>query len=657
MSEALRNIIRAYQEGRMPEVLDDGAALVVRMPDSLALLLMLGSASLRLRRFEAAAAWYEQALALAPDNPDALNDLGIALAELGRAQEALICLNRALRLRPDNASAHNNLGQILRDLGSPAEAQAAFERAVALKPDFAEAHNNLGIVLARLGRHDEAIGCFVRSVKFRPGYAEGYSNLGNSLAWLGRHADAAAALDRAIRLNPNYDRARANWLYQCAAICDWPALESERSAIATLGVGGQAVSPFNLLPFDDEPARHRLRAERFVREYFRAESLSPFHRPNVMPARLEIGYFSSDFHDHATMHLIARLFELHDRARFRIHAFSYGQDSSDPIRARLEKSVDVFHPVRELSDRAIAMLARSNGLHIAVDLKGFTGNARTGIFACGAAPIQISYLGYPGTMGAPFMDYILADHTVIPDGQAQHYSEHIIYLPRSYQINDNQRAISDQGATRAAEGLPPTGFVFCCFNQTYKISPAEFDIWMRLLGEIPGSVLWLLRADAIAEQNLRKEAARRGIAPVRIIFADRKAQPAHLARHRLADLFLDTFHYNAHTVASDALWSGLPLVTKIGGSFASRVAASLLQACNLSELVTDTPQAYWQLVLELAQNRGRLDSVKQKLIANRDSLPLFDSAATTAEIERGFQKAWERYFDGLPPAPIDIANG
>jgi len=656
MPDELRKIIQAYQEGRLQAVVADGTALAAQMPGSLTLLMILGSANLHLRQFDAAVKWYEQALGLAPDNPDALNDLGIALGELGRKTDALICFERALQLRPDNTSAHNNRGQILRDLGAADEAMASFQQAIALKPDFAAAHNNLGIVLARLGRHDAAIDCFGRAIKLQPGYAEAHSNLANSFGWLGRHAEAAAALDQAIRLNPRYDRARANRLYQYAAICDWAALEAEKSAIPELGIAGQAVSPFNLLPFDDDAARHRLRAEHFVRAHFLPTNLGPFSRPEAMPARLEIGYFSSDFHDHATLHLMARLFELHDRERFRVHIFSFGQDSTDPVRARLEKSVDVFHDVRALSDKAIAMRARESGLHIAVDLKGFTGASRTGIFACRSAPIQINYLGYPGTMGAPFMDYILADHILIPPDHVAHYSEKIIYLPRSYQINDDQRAISDEAVNRREAGLPENGFVFCCFNHAYKISDAEFDIWMRLVGQVPGSVLWLLRTNETAEQNLRNEAAKRGIDPGRIIFAERKTAPAHLARHRLADLFLDTFHYNAHTTASDALWSGLPLVTKIGNSFASRVAASLLYACDLAELVTDTPEAYEQLALDLAQNPDKLDALKQKLSANRSRLALFDSAGTTAEIERGFQEAWRRHFNGLPTAQINLSE-
>jgi predicted O-linked N-acetylglucosamine transferase (SPINDLY family) len=573
---------------------------------------------------------------------------------LGQKKEALTCFDLLLQIRPDHILAHNNRGQILRDLGSLQEAIGSFRRALDLKPDFAEAHNNLGIVLARLGLHDQASGCFAKAIEIKPKYAEAHSNLGNALGWLGQHEDAATSLDRALKLNPSYDRALANKLFQQAAICDWTAFGGGVGAVAELGISGQAVSPFNLLPFDDDAARNHLRAERFVREHFDSADLGPIKRPNSMPARLEIGYFSADFHEHATLHLVARLFELHDRSRFRIHIFSFGQDSNDCLRERLKSSVDAFHEVRPLTDAAIAMTARQNGIHIAVDLKGFTANSRTGIFACRAAPVQINYLGYPGTMGAPFMDYILADHVVIPEAQACHYSEKAIYLPHSYQINDDRRAISDAPVTRNAAGLPEDGFVYCCFNHAYKISPTEFDIWMRLLSNVPKSVLWLLGINETAERNLKLEAVKRGVDPNRIVFAQRTHSSAHLARHRLADLFLDTFHYNAHTTASDALRSGLPLVTKIGNGFASRVAASLLRACGLPDMITNTNEAYERLALELAQNPQKLQELKQKLFANISTAPLFDSTGTTRSIEAGYWSAYRRYIEGLPPAVINV---
>ena len=653
----LSEIVQAYRSGHLQTVLARGPAIAAKMPESLPLLMVLGSANLRLRQFDAAVGWYKRALIIAPNNQDALNDLGIALAELGRKDEALACFDLLLQHRPDHVSALNNRGQILKDIGSIDEAAACFRRAIALKPDFGEAHNNLGIVQAYVGHHDEASHCFAKAIEIKPGYAQAHSNLGNSLACLGRHEAAAISLERALRLNPRYDRARANKLYQQAAICDWADFLTDRAAAVELGISGQPVSPFNLLPFDDDPARIRLRAERYVRQHFNLANIGALGRPSVLPAQLNIGYFSADFHDHATLHLMARLFERHDRSRFRIHAFSFGRESNDPMRERLKNAVHAFHDVRTLSDIAVAKMARQIGIHIAVDLKGFTANSRTAIFAQGAAPVQINYLGYPGTMGASFMDYIVADRVIIPEAQAIHYSEKVIYLPHSYQINDDRRSISAAPITRQEAGLPENGFVYCCFNNAYKISPVEFDIWMRLLNRVPGSVLWLLRPNEMAERNLRAEALKRGVDPGRIVFAERMQSSAHLARHRLADLFLDTFHYNAHTTASDALWSGLPLVTKIGNGFASRVAASLLTACGLPELITDTSEAYENLAYELAKNPQQLQNLKQKLSANISTAPLFDSAGVTKSIEAAYTMAYRRYFEGLTPDVLNVIDG
>jgi protein O-GlcNAc transferase len=336
------------------------------------------------------------------------------------------------------------------------------------------------------------------------------------------------------------------------------------------------------------------------------------------------------------MHLMARLFELHDRREFEVHLFSYGPPVHDAMRRRVSAAADLFHDVHALSDAEVALQARMLGLDIAVDLSGYTRHSRLGIFAERAAPTQVSYLGYPGTTGAAFIDYLLADRVIVPEADHRYYTERIIYLPHCYQINDNTRVISERPMSRAEMGLPEQAIVLCCFNNSFKIGREEFEIWMRMLSKAPGSVLWLLRADETAEQNLRRSAARCGVDPARLIFADRMPLSEHLARHRLADLFVDSFHYNAHTTASDALWAGLPLVTRIGRGFAARVAASLLEAVGLPELVTDSSQGYEQLVWELISDAGRLADVRAKLAVNRDRSPLFDTQASTRALEADF---------------------
>jgi len=345
------------------------------------------------------------------------------------------------------------------------------------------------------------------------------------------------------------------------------------------------------------------------------------------------------------MYLMAQVFTAHDKSQFETLAYSYGPDKQDEMRKKLVSAVDVFHDVRGMNDIQIVELARADKLDIAIDLKGFTQNTRLAPFAYGLAPVQISYLGYPGTLGADLIDYIVADPVVIPEHKRHHFSEQIIYLPHTYQPTDNKRIISDKLITREDVGLPTYGFVFCCLNNNYKISPREFDIWMRLMQKVEGSVLWLLKSNKWAEQNLKREAEDRGISAERLIFAEKVPQAEHLARQKLADLFLDTFNVNAHTTASDALWAGLPVVTKLGEGFAARVAGSLLAAIGLTELITENEEEYEALALTLATDPKRLGQVKSKLDGNRLTHPLFDSEMYTRHLEAGYHMAYDRYFN------------
>jgi protein O-GlcNAc transferase len=655
-ANARNNLGMIYgQMGRMEEAIACFTAAAERDPSHADARNNLGVGLSRLGRHDEAVASFRQALALKPDFAEAHFNLGNSLRALGRPEEAMESFRQAIALRPNYAFAHNNLGNLLAAAGRQEEALAAFARAIALKPDLADAHNNLGMILANLGRSDQAIAELVQAVRLNPAYAEARYNLGNMLGNAGAHDQAIACFEAALQLRPGYARARAQKAYHLAAICDWDGLAAEADAITDLGITGEIVPPFTMLALLDDPERHFLRARRFAQEHFPEVRTAAIPPPAGRPQRLRIGYFSADFHDHATMHLMARLFELHDRGRFEIHGFSYGPDTGDSMRARVKSAMDGFHDVRALSPKEIAGRARTEKIDIAVDLKGGTRDSRSDLFAYRAAPVQISYLGYPGTMAANFMDYILADKTVIPQDQQRYFSEKVIYLPESYQVNDNLREVAADTPTRAAMGLPETGFVFCCFNNSFKISAAEFDIWMRLLQAVEGSVLWLLKANRWAEDNLGRAAGKRGVDPARLVFAARLPAAQHLARHRLADLFLDTFAYNAHTTASDALWAGLPLVTKAGRGFPARVGASLLKAVGLPELVTDSAEGYERLALELATAPDRLAAIRGRLQANRASQPLFDSAATTRHIEHAFEETFRRYLLGADPAAIDLA--
>ncbi len=437
--------------------------------------------------------------------------------------------------------------------------------------------------------------------------------------------------------------------------CDWRNYEAASQAIvAAVGRGERADAPFSFLSHAADPAPQLACAKSFAAAEYPGRPLAL--RPRRRGDRMRLAYVSADFHEHATAYLTAELFETHDRERFEVTAISYGPDDRSPMRTRLIRAFDRFVDVRDKTDREAAALIDELEIDIAVDLKGYTADNRAGIFSHRGAPLQVAYLGFPGTMGVPFIDYVIADRHVIPDRLAPHYSEKIVRLPDSYQVNDRARRIAEQAPSRGEAGLPETGFVFCSFNNNYKIRPAIFDIWMRLLKAVEGSVLWLLQDNPVAVENLRREAQARGVSAGRLVFAPRVDLPAHLARHRLADLFLDTLPYNAHTTASDALWAGLPLVTLCGESFASRVAASLLHAARLHELVTESLADYEALALKLATTPALLAGYRRRLEAERLAVPLFDTARFRRHIETAFAAMHERQRRGEPPASFDVTE-
>jgi protein O-GlcNAc transferase len=605
-----------------------------------------------LGRLDEALASADAAIAIDRDLADAHLNRGIILHQLQRTDAALASYARAIELVPNLVDAHFNRALALRDRRDFAPAVESFDRAIRFRADHADAWMNRGSALQELGLLDEAQASFTRALAIRPDHGDTHFNRANVLIDLALYPEAAADYARAIALKPGFVHAISRLLFAEARMCRWDgALAS--ADVASLGVGGDAVCPFSMLALDDDGARHLRRSANWVRTHYAAASPA-LPRKVVRGDRIVIGYFSADFQEHATMHLMAQLFEKHDKARFEIHAFSFRSGGHDAMRQRLIDAVDHFHDVGDLGDDAVAELARAHGVDIAIDLKGYTHGARPNIFACRAAPIQIAWLGYPGTMGADFIDYMIADEVMVPADKRAYVSEKLIALPGSYQVNDRSRAIGGAVPTRAALGLPEQGFVFCSFNASYKIGPAEYDIWMRLLAQVEGSVLWLLRDNVWAEANLRAEAAARGIDPSRLVFADRAPAAEHLARQRHADLFLDSFACNAHTTASDALWAGLPVITKLGDSFAARVAGSLLHAVGMPDLVTDSTEAYEALALDLARHTERLAEVRARLDRNRLTTPLFDCDRFTAHIERAYVLVQARYEEGLEPVDIVV---
>jgi protein O-GlcNAc transferase len=616
-----------------------------------------GSALLELKQLEAALASYDMAIALAPDYAQAYNHRGGALQELRRPDAAIASFDKAISLKPNYAEAYSNRGIALLELKRLDTAVASFDKAITFRPDYAEAHCNRGIALLALGQPDDAVASFDKAISLKPDLAEAYCNRGTALQELKQLDAAVASFGKAISLKPDFADARTRKLFLQATICDWETIGDDAEIIPTLGVSTGAVQPFAMLALEDNPARHRARSETFARERYAPPQPAPAAVSSTRPARLRIGYFSADFHGHAVMYQLIRILELHDRTRFEIYAYSFGPPAQDAMRTRAKEAVDVFRDVRALGGQDIAALARKDRIDIAIDLMGYTRNGRPEIFVHRAAPVQISYLGYPGTLGASFMDYLISDRILIPQELRRHYSEKIIYLPRGHMATDNTKQIAEQPINRAQMSLPERAFVFCCFNSSYKISPAEFDIWMRLLMRVGNSVLWLVRANSRMQQNLRREALKREVDPERIIFAERIPMADHLARHRLADLFLDTFHYTGHSTAADALWAGLPLVTKLGQGFAARVGASLLDAAGLSGLVANSTEDYERLALELAENPQKLAALRESLEQSRTRAPLFDSESFARHIEEAYRQAYEHYLAGRGPQIIEVAEG
>jgi predicted O-linked N-acetylglucosamine transferase (SPINDLY family) len=592
----------------------------------------------------------KQALSLEPKNPHTLRLLGVVAAQRGRLEDAIAYLKQSLDEHPTNAVTHSNLGNVYSKLRQFDQALSAYEQAARLDPMDAETWSNTGIAFFELKRYEEAITFYDKALAIDPHYAEALCNKGNALDELKRYEEAIVCYEKALSINPNIDWAPGVWAFLKLKISSWDNLGGNLSILfSKVAAGEKASNPFPLLAISDDPLFHRQASAVFAHYQYPTNLALGLIPKYPQEHKIRIGYFSADFHNHATGYLMAELIELHDHQRFELIGISFGPYHRDQMQVRLEQSFDRFIDASAMSDMQIAQLSRELKIDIAIDLKGFTQNCRTGIFAYRAAPIQVSYLGYPGTMAAEYMDYLIADRVLIPEQSQAAYSEKIVYLPNSYQVNDRQRVISDKVFTREELGLPAQGFVFCSFNNNYKILPVTFESWMRILKAVEGSVLWLYEDNQTATMNLRHEAETRGIDSSRLIFAQRMPLSEHLARHRVADLFLDAFPCNAHTTASDALWAGLPVLTLIGQSFASRVAASLLNAIGLPELITQQQGEYEDLAIEIAKNPEKLKALKEKLVNNRATAPLFDTPRFTNDLEQAYLQMVQRYQADLPP--------
>jgi predicted O-linked N-acetylglucosamine transferase (SPINDLY family) len=644
-----------------------------------------------LARYDAAFAACERALALKPGLAEAWLARGNVLTELDRCDEALVAYDKAEALSPAPAGAWIGRGNALNKLKRYDEALAAYDKAVSAGSSLAEAWLGRGNVLSELRRYDEALTCFDRALALAPELPEAWLGRGNVFFATKRYDEAAAAYDRALavkpnlteaclgrgnvlarrkhhrqaaeayrdalKLDPHYPFAKGLLLYQQMLCCDWRGTDALIAEIDDdVNAGKLAVEPFVWQSVATSPRSLRLCAELYTASRYPARDTTSFAQTSGGRRKLRIGYSSGELREQATSHLIVGVLECHDRSRFEIYGIDNGWDDGSAMRSRLDAAVDGMIDIRPLSDTAAAAAVRDREIDILVNLNGYFGEHRTQLFAQRSAPLQVGYLGFPGTLGARYMDYIIADAHVIPENDKAYYTEKVVYLPNSYQANDRNKSIATQSFDRADCGLPEQGFVFCSFNSNYKIVPEIFDGWMRILSQVKDSVLWLLEDNPDAASNLRKEAAARGVDAERLVFAVRLPLAEHLARHRVADLFLDTLPCNAHTTASDALWAGLPLLTCLGETFPGRVAASLLHAIGLPELVASSLADYESMAVVFATDPGKLATIKRKLADNRLTTPLFDTARLTQQIEMAYTAIHQRQLAGLAPDHIYISN-
>ena len=664
----LLGVARA-QAGRMDEALADiDEALKINPSDPEAVLNRANVLKM-LDRQDAALSGYNEALSLKPGWTQAENNRATVLQAMGRHEEALAACDRVLAVQPDHIEALNNRGSVLQDLRRPAEALAAYDRALRLAPNFAAAFNNRGSALMELKRFADALFCFDRALSLRPGDVQAMNNRGNALQGLLRYEDALAAYDQALALKPDYAEAlnnRGEALQQLKRhdealaafdsaiqvrpeafggaamaaldLCDWKRTAEIGAQMEKRIAAGEPISPWVLLGYSGDESLQRRCAANVIATRF--PSLPPpLATAPYRHDKIRLAYISSDVGHHPVGTHIVQLIESHDREEFEITGIGTNPDDGSPQRRRLIAAFDRFIDGHQLPPSTVAEQVRALEVDVLVDLNGHTRGDHFDVLSHRPAPVQATWLGYAGTTAAPFVDYVIADPVIAPEASA--FSETIAALPNCFFPSDTGRVLG-AAPSRAECGLPPKGFVFCCFNNNWKITEPVFALWMRLLAAIPDSVLWLKQAGEKTKANLGQAARDRGIDHGRLVFAKPAALAVHLARHRLADLFLDTLPYNAHATASDALWAGLPVLTWRGSAYAGRVAASLLSAVGMPELIAETAQDYETLALALARDPARLAGLRDKLAANRATAPLFDTPRLARDLEALYRRMLAR---------------
>ncbi len=647
------------QQGRNDEAANYLQEALRISPDSAGARYSLGIALMALRRADQALAAFDAVMSTGAQDPRLFNHRGVALWNLKRPAEALASFDHALALEPQFAEAWGNRGLALRDLARPAEALASFDQVLASAPQSAAAWNSRGNVLRDMGRFDEAIESYGQAITIHPGYSEALNNRGYTW-WSDKqeYAPALADLERALELDPDHPYAAGEVLHLKMCVADWSGFEAGKAQLeADVHSGKRSARPFMFQAVSDDPANIQACSRIWARDIYLESPCAPHDRAARKNCKkIRLGYVSGEFREQATQILMAGLYEAHDRGKFELIALDNGYSDASAMRTRLEKSFDKWIDISLLSDEDAAAAIRAEEIDILVNLNGYFGKQRMGVFARRPAPVQVNYLGFPATLGAPYIDYIIADRHVIPEDEQRFYDEKVVTLPGSYQANDNKGRAMARTPSRAEAGLPAKGFVFCNFNNAYKLTPDTFAGWMRILKQVDDSVLWLLDSPAPFADNIRGEAKKHGIAGERIIFAPDRAPPDHLARLSLADLFLDSLPYNAHTTASDALWAGVPLLTRRGNAFAGRVATSLLHAAGLPELVRESQADYEALAVKLATDTQQLKTLRDRLQKNRSTCALFDTSLFRRRIESAYDQMWQGWLAGEAPQAFAVKD-
>ena len=609
---------------------------------------------------------FKKALEIKPEYAEAFNNMGAVFQNQGELSKAMTCCQKALEIKPEYAEAFNNMGTVYQGKGALRKAITCYKKALEFKPEYAEAFNNMGTVFQAQGELSNAFSCYRKALKIKQEYAEVYYNLGITLIEQGELLEAIFYYQRALDIKPDYAEAYSGLFYQLQQTCAWQKLEGMTAKLddftnAALEKGDRAPeNPFASLAINTDPSCNYAVAKSWSLDIDKAMSGLKIHFPfdgrKSGKTKITIGYLSNDFRNHAMAHLTLSLYGLHNRDEFKIFCYSYGEDDSSYYRIRIRQDCDKFVDIRNLGHADAARTIYEDQVDILVDLKGYLRRGRLEISALRPAPIQVRYLGLAGTTGAHFFDYIITDRIVTPEEHSQYYTENFVYMPHCYQINDHTQRISDKDWNKSDFKLTDGNFIFCSFNQGYKIEPVMFNAWMDILRQVPESVLWLQRESEITENNLRLEAERRGVKPARLIFSEKLLKDEHLGRLRLADLALDTRIVNGAITTSDALWAGAPVITLQGSHFASRMSSSILIAIGLPELITHTLEEYVSLAVDIAHNPDKLQMIRRKIMKNRLEGPLFDTPGFARNLEKAYKEMWEIFIAGQRPGQIEIVE-